>query len=47
MPFAGVDVNPIPPQMVEVMAVIAGLGLTVTVTVKVDPVQPPDDGVTM
>ena len=43
----GVDVKPVPPQVVEVIAVIAGFGFTVTVSVKVDPVQLPEVGVTV
>ena len=47
VPSTGDAVKPVPPQVVEVMAVMAGLGLTVTVTVKVDPVQLPVNGVTV
>ena len=38
--FAGVDVKPIPEQLMLVMALITGVGLTVTVRVKLAPVQP-------
>jgi hypothetical protein len=47
VPFAGVAVNATPLQVVAVILVIAGLGLTVTVTVKFAPVQLPDKGVTV
>ena len=47
VPLAGVDVNPTALQAVLVMLVIAGVGLTVTVTVKVAPVQLPESGVTV
>ena len=36
----GVAVKPVPPHMVVVIAVMAGVGFTVTVTVKVEPTQP-------
>jgi len=45
--FAGVTENPVPLQTAEVMAVTAGCGLTVTVTVKVGPTQEPAVGVTV
>ena len=45
--FTGVAVNADALQVVAVMAVIDGFGLTVTVTVKVDPGQLPDVGVTV
>lgn len=45
--FAGEDVNVPPLHIVAVMADIAGFGLTVTVTVKGEPVQLPDFGVTV
>ena len=38
--LTGVDVKPVPPQVVAVIAVMAGVGFTVTVTVKVEPTQP-------
>ena len=41
MPFAGVSVKVPPLQIVAVIAVIAGTGLTVTVTVNGAPTQPP------
>ena len=47
MLLPGVEVNPLPPQVVLVISVTAGVGLTVTVTVKVAPVQLPDNGVTI
>ena len=45
--FTGVDVKLPALQIVAVIAVIAGLGFTVTVTVKVAPVQLPEVGVTV
>jgi hypothetical protein len=45
--LAGVDVNVPSLQIVAVIAVTAGFGLTVTVTVKSDPTQLPDVGVTV
>jgi len=45
--FTGVTVKPAALHGVAVMAVTAGFGLTVTVTVKVDPTQVPDVGVTV
>jgi hypothetical protein len=47
VPLAGVTVNPVPPQVVVVIADIDGFGFNVTVTVKVPPVQLPDFGVTV
>ena len=47
VPLTGVTINPTPLQTVVVMAVINGCGLTVTVTVKVAPVQLPESGVTV
>ena len=44
-PFTGVTVNGTPPQVLAVLFAIDGLGLTVTVTVNVFPVQLPKDGV--
>jgi len=46
-PLAGVDVNALALQIVDTILFIAATGLTVTVTVKVAPVQPPDNGVTV
>jgi hypothetical protein len=40
--FTGVTENAVPPQTVAVMLVTAGLGFTVTVTVKVEPTQLPN-----
>ena len=40
-PFAGLTVNALPLHIAGVYAPIAGLGLTVTVTVNVDPTQAP------
>jgi hypothetical protein len=40
----GVTVNPVPLHVSPVMSLIAGLGLTVTVTVKVEPTQLPSAG---
>jgi hypothetical protein len=45
--FAGVTEKALPLQMVVFCGGITGVGLTVTVTVKVAPVQPPDVGVTV
>jgi hypothetical protein len=42
VPSAGLTVKPTPVQTADVIAVIAGLGLTVTVTVKDVPVQLPN-----
>jgi hypothetical protein len=47
VPFAGVTVKLVALQLVAVMAVTAGFGLTVTVTVKVDPVHDAVAGVTV
>ena len=47
VPFTGTDVNVAPVHAVAVMADMAGVGFTVTVTVKVLPVQFPDNGVTV
>lgn len=47
VPFKGVEVNVSPEHIVAVMLEIAGIGLTVTVTVNVAPVQLPDSGVTV
>jgi len=46
-PLVGVTVKPVPLQVMEVIALITAVGFTVTVTVKVDPVQLPDNGVTV
>lgn len=46
VPFVGVAVNDPPLQTVVDIPVIAGIGLTVIVTVNADPVQAPDKGVT-
>src|SRR5665254_14716 len=46
-PLAGVDVNAFALQIVDTILFIAATGMTVTVTVKVAPVQPPDNGVTV
>jgi hypothetical protein len=43
----GVTVKPTPLQTVELIAVIAGRGFTVTITVKSVPIQPPEVGVTV
>ena len=45
--LTGVTVKPVPPQVVAVIALISGFGFTVTVTVKVAPVQLPNNGVTV
>ena len=45
--FTGVAVKAVPPQIVLLIAVMAGVGLIVTVTVKVAPIQLPDKGVTV
>jgi hypothetical protein len=45
--LTGVTVNVEPLQTEEVIAFIAGVGFTVTVTVNVLPVQLPDRGVTV
>jgi hypothetical protein len=47
VPFDGVIVNPVPLQVDPVMADMFGIGLTVTVTVKVLPVHVPEVGVTV
>jgi hypothetical protein len=47
VPFAGVEVKLPPLQIVAVMFVIAGFGLTVTITVNVAPGHPPAVGVTV
>jgi hypothetical protein len=44
--FTGVAVNELPLQMVELMAVTAGVGLTVKVTLNAVPPQDPEVGVT-
>jgi hypothetical protein len=46
-PLTGVTVKAVPPQVVATLFATFGLGLTVTVTVKVDPVHAPDKGVTV
>ena len=43
----GVTEKALPLQLVAAMAVIAGTGLTVTITVNVGPVQLPAVGVTV
>ena len=45
VPFTGVTTNPIPPQVIAVMALITADGFTFTVTVNVVPVHDPDNGV--
>lgn len=47
MTSIGVAVNGPPLQIVLTILVTAGFGLTVTITVKLDPVQVPDFGVTV
>jgi hypothetical protein len=50
MPFVlltGLTVNVTPLQLTVVIAVTTAVGLIVTVTVNVAPVQFPDNGVTM
>jgi hypothetical protein len=47
VPFTGVTVNVPELQIVAAISVIAGTGLTVTVTVKSGPVHDPDTGVTV
>ena len=47
VPFTGEVVKPTPVHTIAVMAVIAGVGFTVTVTVNAFPVQLPDNGVTV
>ena len=47
VPLTGVTENAAALQVAAVIAVTAGLGFTVTVTVKVEPVQVPDVGVTV
>jgi hypothetical protein len=46
-PSTGVVVNDAPLQIFSIMAVIAGFGFTVTVTVNEGPVQPAAIGVTV
>jgi hypothetical protein len=46
-PFAGEAVKAVALQIVDVIFVTAGIGLTVTVTVNVLPVHAPDNGVTV
>src|SRR5664280_69217 len=46
-PLAGADVNALALQIVDTILFIDATGLTVTVTVKVAPVQTPDNGVTV
>src|SRR5664279_345486 len=46
-PFTGVTVKAVPLHADPVIAVTAGPGLTVTMTVKVEPVHVPDAGVTV
>ena len=41
VPLAGVTENPVPPHVVVVIAFMAGIGFTVTVTVNVNPAQEP------
>jgi hypothetical protein len=45
--LTGVDVNAVPLQVAAFIALIAGVGSTVTVTVNVAPVQLPAAGVTV
>jgi hypothetical protein len=45
--FDGLTVNATPLQLTPVIAVISAVGLIVTVTVNVAPVQLPDNGVTL
>jgi hypothetical protein len=45
--FTGVVVKASPLQVALVMLEIAGLGLTVTIRVKVEPAQLPEEGVTV
>ncbi len=45
--FTGVELNATAVQTAFVIAVIAGVGFTVTVTVKVVPAQVPEVGVTV
>ena len=47
VPLTGEDVKLLIPHIVVVIAVICGVGSTVTVTVNVAPVQLPDSGVTV
>lgn len=47
VPLTGVTLNPVPLHAVTVFAAIVGFGFTVTVTVKLVPVHPPDNGVTV
>ena len=46
-PFVGAAVKLPALHIVEIILVIAGFGSTVTITVNVVPVQPPDFGVTV
>jgi hypothetical protein len=39
--LTGVTENPVPPHVVVVIAFMAGIGFTVTVTVNVNPAQEP------
>ncbi len=45
--FTGLTLNVTPLQLTVVIAVITAVGLIVTVTVNVTPVQLPDNGVTI
>ncbi len=47
VPSVGLTVNATPLQLIVVIAVTTAVGLTVTVTVNVAPVQLPDNGVTV
>jgi hypothetical protein len=47
VPFTGVIVKLLPLQIIAVMLLTDGVGFTVTVTVKLAPVQIPDAGVTV
>ena len=47
VPFAGVVENATALQTAAVIALTAGVGLIVAVTVKVEPVQAPEVGVTV
>ena len=46
-PLSGAETNVPPLHISAVMSVIPGFGLTVTVTVNVEPIQVPDVGVTV
>ena len=46
-PFEGATVNAVALHVVALCAVTYGFGLTVTVTVNVDPAHEPDNGVTV